>query len=345
MSTGIAGGEPPIASLGYIDSLQRCLEASGSVHSKPYLMGMSGEAFKFFYDRARPSESVWVFLSNPLRSASSALGYRHVIEFSESAEGARAALDAHFEATGKPAILPFGQTFPLVYPDHRVELDGVTSGMSASELMEAWTPGEGFLELGLYGYYFFALRERDREPKAREIYLGSFRRAMKIAKAYRRVRGCTIGLQAYDELAAVLAAKRDLDRVTPSEPFRIASWNGLPSRLLHANRQAAILFLRDALGEFSAEEEQKAVLKAVGFYERTAAALAKVLTYHPTLETDDPTKHVLQGEPRDLGKAEYRRFFRSCRRASLYVERARSAEDKACDELQNIINISEKTKM
>jgi hypothetical protein len=306
-------------------------------------MGISGEAFKFFYDRARPANSVWVFLNNPLRSAANALGFRHDIRFCETRDEALESLERTLREDKRSVIIPCGETFPLVHPDGTVETDDLADAPAFDDVVKRWSANEGFLELGLFGFYYFTLGERDREPKPREVFLGSFRRAMKIAKAYRRVRGCAIGLQAYDELAAILSAKRDLDRIAPSEPARIASWNVVASRVLLDSRRAAILFLGESLEAFPEEEESTAVTKAIRLYERVVAALTRLVETHPRLHDGLSERlGLVDAEP---DKGALRQFYRECRRAALYVERARVYEDRACDELQNVINISEKTKM
>jgi len=308
-------------------------------------MGISGEAFRFFYDRARPANSIWVFLNNPLRSAASALGFQHTIRFFEVREEALHSLEMTLRKEERPVIIPCGETFPLLYPDGTVETGDPAKTFTFEDAIEQWSLCEGFLELGLYGYYYFTLGEQNREPKPREVFLGAFRRAMKFAKAYRRVRGCTIGLQAYEELEAILKAKRDLDRVAPSEPGRIASWNVRASRVLLDSRRAAVFFLTESLPAFPDPEETKAVNQAIRFYERVVAALTRVVETHPRLDDEFDSRYGFSHVEGHPDKNALRRFYRQCRRAAVFVERARVYEDRACDELQNILNLSEKTKM
>ena len=146
-----------------------------------------------------------VFLHNPLRALCGALGYSHSIDFHENREDAMAAVEEHHEA-GSPVILQFGAEFPLVYPGLRVRLLGHETHMTRAEVQASMADTEGFLELGLYGYYVFTIGERDREPKPEQVYRGALRRARKIARAERRVRGCAVGLLAYDSMIAVLRA-------------------------------------------------------------------------------------------------------------------------------------------
>lgn len=336
-------GEPASLKMpGYLESLRRYLERKGCGYSKPYLMGISGEAFRFFYNRARPANSLWVFLNNPLRSAASALGFQHEIRFHETYEEALDSLERTLRKEERPAIIRCGEHFPLVLPGGTVEGDLSEEVLSFESALGAWSPEEGFLELGLFGYYYFVLGERDREPNPRDVFVGAFRRALKIARAYRRVRGCSIGLQAYEELAAILRAKRDLERVVPSEAARIASWNALASRVLLESRRAAVFFLREAREAFP-EEEAIALQKATRFYERVVSALTCLVQVHPTLDERFHERLGLAGgEPH---KSALRSFYRQCHRAASYVERARLHEDRACDELQNVLNLSEKTRM
>lgn len=339
--TSEAEGET-FRSLDYLDSLRTYLEHLGHPYSKAFLMGVSGEAFKFFYDRTRPARGIRVFLQNPLRAACSALGFRHTIAFHEKQSDALSALQETLNA-GIPVILPLNDQFPLVFPNLRVHSPNGPE-IDLCDLAGAWRADEGFLELGLFGYYTFTIGERQREPKAREMYLGAFRRALKIAKAYRRVRGCSIGLQAYEELAGTLNAKWELSRIAPSEVYRISEWNGEASLLLLDSRRAALNFLRDAEPQFE-EEERVALRKATRYYGRVVPELQRVIKVHPTTDASLDADLILPVSKSDFLAREYRRFFRACKRAADLVERANIAEYKAIDELQNVVNLSEKTKM
>jgi hypothetical protein len=336
-------GDEALASLGYIASLRDYLDALGHSFSTTFLMAISGDAFRFFYDRARPERAVSVFLNNPLRAACSALGFEHDIAFFETKERALCALAGHADQ-GRHAIIQLDGEFPLVRGGPPPSDAERSRNLTPADVAKTWAPCEGFLELGLYGYYIFTIGERTRIPAAREICLGAFRRAVKIATAYRRVRGCAIGLQAYEELAATLRARRDFARTTTGEVYRTAEWGGQPALLLRDSRQAAARFLEGVVGEFAGEEAE-AVRKAIGLYRRTVGALDRVRERHPAIGGEPSGGFRLPSAPRPLSRADYGRFVRACRRAGVHVERAHALEGKAVDELQRVVNISEKTRM
>ena len=331
-------------SLSYIDSLHAFLAHRGVEVSKTYLMGISGDAFKFFYDHIHPARSMWVFLHNPLRAACSALGLKHDIPFFEHQKDALEAVAEHHDK-GEPVILQFGDVFPIVYPDLRALMPDGEVTLTRGELEQQWSASDGFLELGLYGYHLFTIGELDQDMKQRDIYLGAFRRARKIAHIERRVRGCFIGLRAFDGMSTVLTAKRDVSRVRPVELERIAEWNGLPSLHLLESRRAAAQFLGGANEAFEEEEEQEALADAAKHYDRVVEAFEQVRARHPTSDPDGPSKCVFRSDHESLSKRELSRFARACRRAASSLEGAREAEDKAVGQLGKIISVSEKTRM
>ncbi|MDA1191553.1 MAG: hypothetical protein O3A46_07715 [Candidatus Poribacteria bacterium] len=329
--------------LSYMDSYQRYLALKGDERPKGYLLGVSGEAFKFFYDRANPPRSAWVYLHNPLRACSASLGYNHNIHFFETAEEALAALEQHHES-GDPAILQFGDTYPLVYPGFKTWLPTYETSVTRAELAKLWTPAEGFLELGLFGYYMFTLGERDRDPKATEIYHGSFRRADKIARAERQVRGCYIGTQAFDAMVNALRAKRAPERMTYSELTRIAEWNTLAAEMLVENRRAATWFMQSSTAVYETDDEREAIRNAVKYYERVVKAFELTRERHPTTDPTIGAKYVLPSES-EVDVRETKKFLTALRNASKVLERAGESEYKATNAVRSVISISEKTRM
>ena len=330
--------------LSYLDSAQAYLAQLGEEVPNALLMGVSGEAFRLFYDRADPGRSGSVFLHNPLRALCGALGYSHSIDFHENREDAMAAVEEHHEA-GSPVILQFGAEFPLVYPGLRVRLLGHETHMTRAEVQASMADTEGFLELGLYGYYVFTIGERDREPKPEQVYRGALRRARKIARAERRVRGCAVGLLAYDSMIAVLRAKRDLTRVTYAQLGRIADWNGPSAQQLLESRRAGVGFLKTAVDVFEEEGQPEALEGAIKHLTETVSQLESALARHPARTPAAGSRFVLEPDTGELRRAYLRKFFRACQTASKSLERAHDSERKAIEDVQRVINISEKTRM
>ena len=340
----LADPEQSFECLSYIDSLHALLAHKKIDVTKTYLLGISGDAFKFFYDHIQPARSMWVFLHNPLRAACSVLGMKHDIPFHENQKDALAALAAEHDK-GDPVIVKLGDEFPIVYPGYRIVYPDRQETLTRGEFEQQWEASDGFLELGLFGYHFFTLGDLDQELKQRDIYLGAFRRGRKIAHIERRVRGCFIGLRAFDGMVANLTAARDPDRVRPVELERIADWNGLPSLHLLESRRAAIQFILAARESFEEEEELKAIDDAVKYYQRCVTALEQVRARHPSSDQDGPSNCVFKPGRDRISKREFAAFIRACKKASASMVKASEAEYKGVHELGQLISVSEKTKM
>ena len=103
--------ETPL-SLGYIDSLQYCLDLQGTAVEKTTLMGLSGETFRTFYDPSVPERGPYVVAFNPLRAACSALGYDCNVAFERSLESALNALADTLEREGAAIVHGAGEWRP-----------------------------------------------------------------------------------------------------------------------------------------------------------------------------------------------------------------------------------------
>ena len=53
-----------------------------------YLMGISGEAFRFFYNRQQSNKGMHTTFYNPLRAASKALGFEHEMIYDNTFQAA-----------------------------------------------------------------------------------------------------------------------------------------------------------------------------------------------------------------------------------------------------------------
>ena len=177
------------------------------------------------------------------------------------------------------------------------------------------------------------------------MYLGALRRARKIARAERRVRGCAVGLLAYDSMIAALRAKRDMSRVTYAQLARIADWNGPSSQQLIESRRAGVEFIRMAASVFEEEGQPEAFEGAIEHLTETVSHIEAALNRHPARTPAAGSRYVLEPDPDELRRAYLRKFFRACQTASKSLERAHDSERKAIEDLQRVINISEKTRM
>jgi len=175
--------EPLISStepINYVHTLHEALKHRGEDASYAYVMGVSGEAFRFLYNRTDPEAGMKTYFHNPLRVACRSLGYSHEIAHDETYQSASERIQENIR-TGKPALIPFGDSCPFVSeheaPGRLVCQNGYRYELNTTDLHNKWEPDNGFLELGPKGYYQFIIGEREREPKPREAALGDLRSA------------------------------------------------------------------------------------------------------------------------------------------------------------------------
>jgi hypothetical protein len=85
--------------------LLHCLRRRGEKVSVEQVMGLSGESFRLFFNRQDPDQGVYVVAHNPLRAASSALGYDPNVlsatDFAPAVEQLRQSLE---EGKGPPIL-------------------------------------------------------------------------------------------------------------------------------------------------------------------------------------------------------------------------------------------------
>ena len=72
----------------YIHTVHEALKHRKEEVSYTYLMGVSGEAFRFFYSRTDPEAGMNTFFHNPLRATCRTLGYSFEVSFDDTYEAA-----------------------------------------------------------------------------------------------------------------------------------------------------------------------------------------------------------------------------------------------------------------
>ena len=324
------GGEEPLRSLGYIDCLGYCLERRGEQYPKALLMGFSGESFRFFYDRNDPNHGPYVVSHNPLRAAASALGYSCDILFHGSLPEAIQELADRVEAGQTPIIrlrADWAVVVGLTDAGFRIWLPGGrTEEYPRWQLEENWLREQGFLELGLLGYYLFLLGEKQRVPKQKEAATGSLRRGFRLVTRKTPVSGCSAGLEAYQDLMDSLKRKRKRSELRAIGASRYAQWSSAPREYVHASRKSAAQFLDLVSPNFS-EEEQSHLQKAADKYRQAAALLDE----------------MPQPEPPDQGGAAIKYFWWRKRRAASLIKQLYWIEKEAADELRRAIQSAERS--
>ena len=351
----------------YIHTVQEALKYRKDDVSYTYLMGASGEAFRFFYNRTNPEAGMNTFFHNPLRATCRTLGYSFEVSYDDTYEAASERLQENTRA-GKPALLPFDDSCPFLTKDNGPETficqNGSRYQIKTADLYKEWHPSGGFLELGPHGYYQFVIGEREREPKGRDAALGTLRVARKMAETRRKIQGCAIGLAAYDELIAhlsgLLSRKRKL---TEHNVSKIMKWSGQPLTQFIEARTAAVDYLQMIREHFEDEAELEHLDKAIAEYQKVVGLLKAVQRVLPSLEaretapTPDKAKvrlglglsrmHLWMHPNREIQTPTeaLNHFKPKCRAAIKVLQKAVVAETKATKEIRGVLQTSEKTKM
>ena len=351
----------------YIHTVQEALKYRKEDVSYTYLMGASGEAFRFFYSRTDPEAGMNTFFHNPLRATCRTLGYSFEVSYDDTYEAASERLRENARA-GKPTLLPFDDSCPFLTQDNGpgtlICQNGSRYHIKTADLHQQWQPSGGFLELGPHGYYQFVIGEREREPKDRDAALGTLRVARKMAETRRKIHGCAIGLAAYDELithlSGLLSRKRKL---TEHNVSKIMKWSDQPLTQFIEARTAAVNYLQMIREHFENEEELEHLDKAIAEYQKVVGLLKAVQRVLPSLEAheaapaEDKTKVRLGLGLSRIGlwmhpnreaqtpKEAMSHFKPKCRAAIKVLQKTVVAETKATREIRNVLQTSEKTKM
>ena len=355
--------------INYVHTLREALKHRGEDISYAYVMGVSGEAFRFLYNRSDPEAGMKTFFHNPLRAACRSLGYNHEVAHDESFQSASKRLRQNIRI-GKPALIPFEDSCPFVrensHPGTLVCQNGYRYELNTDVLHTKWQPGGGFLELGPKGYYQFIIGERERDPKPREAALGALRSAKKLIRARQKIQGCAIGLAAYNELIAqlrgMLSRKKKL---TLHDVQRIARWNTRPMSQAIETRQSAIDYL-ELVREHFGEEELEHLEKAIAWYRKVEALLRKLQGVLPSTSPTPVASFTSVEAPRfsprratifrirrltsirDQAKTRedvVKQFIPTCRIAIKALLRIVAAETKAVSEIEKVLQLSENMKM
>ncbi|MCZ6677348.1 MAG: hypothetical protein O7E52_08865 [Candidatus Poribacteria bacterium] len=359
--------EPLIPSqpINYIHTLHEALKHRDEEVPYSYLMGVSGEAFRFFYNRSDPEAGMNTFFHNPLRATCRALGFKYEVLYDDTYQDASKRLRDNIR-DGKPSLLPFPDSCPFLVADKHAETficqNGYRYQLNAQDLQTKWQPGGGFLELGPHGYYQFVIGEREREPKEREAALGTLRCARKLMRTRRKIRDCAIGLAAYDELIAHLNGMLNRKRkLTEQDVYQIAKWNGQPLLQCIEARKAAVEYLQLVREHFE-DEELEHFDKAIAAYQKVVTLLSGVRMVLPSVSslqsTQDTklrarigrvfsqmyTRFIADEQARRLH--EVARIFKpACRTAIKLLKQTAGAEGTAINEIEEVLRTSEKMKM
>jgi len=255
----------------YIQCLQRALGRRDHACSVAILMGLSGEAFRFFFSGSNPLAGLTTVGHNPLRAAAIALGYDCSVK-SAAVAAAIALLSADLKDGKGPAILKTKAGWLVIEAEdaatnqfHAWQPGGGETKLTKAGLTARWPESAGLLELGTDGYYYFLLGEKSREGDIKEAATGAMRRAYRQLFRSSKVEGCSVGLNGYQELSRIISRKRRAAK-RANDLYKYALWHteGMPT--LRAARKAAALFLEELRPNFTHEDEENLLLKALRGY-------------------------------------------------------------------------------
>jgi len=335
-------GLETFVSVGWIDCLQHCLEQRGDPHDKALLMGVSGESFRFCFDRNDPEHGLEVVSHNPLRAACAALGYAAEIGHESDPAAATKRLLEELAARGC-AILHTQAGWVAVQPSvgdaERVSVWSAERGVEAwpmVRLQEMWLREPGLLELGMPGYYYFTIGDKERDPDQRESAMGSLRRAVRLLTRKSRIDGCAFGFAAYADVRDSLLRKQRGELRQARSLHKYALWNALPLIHVRDSRKSAASYMTLIQPHFD-EETQEHLRKAADGYRQAAQTLAEVpTTEHPR---DD---HALEAPLERSERKAIRGFAAVRRRAASRLRRAEKAEQEALLEIRRALEAAER---
>jgi len=334
--------EPPgsgvedLLCLGYLPCLQHCLGVRGDTVSMVLLMGLSGEAFRFFYHRDAPERGPFVLSHNPLRAGSGALGYDCQIEGHEDQAQALCALE---QAVGEePAILRCAEDWVAATAVKRQRFrvrwrTGEEEWWPAEVMSQRWSKEPGFLELGPAGYYYFRLGEKERNPDIRESGVGSLRRGMRLMMRRSKVEGAAAGLSAYEEMANSLTRRLRGTGQAALALRRYAAWKTVSAPYAVASRRVAIQYI-ELMGRHFGKEPRKHM-------EDAAEAFGKALKLLQDMP-DPPWVPSQDGSAGGPSRMALWQFARTRRQAASRARRLRVAERGAAEAMRKAADSQER---
>ena len=330
-----------------------------------YLMGASGEAFRFFYNRQQSNKGMHTTFYNPLRAVSKALGFEHEMVYDDTFRAAWDRLQDNVQL-GKTALIPLldGCSFLIKNdnPNTVVCQNGHRYEFSFNQLRGKWQKLEGLLEMGLHGYYQFVVGDRPHRPKEREMALGTFRSASKLMRSRRKINGCTMGISAYEELISHM--QRIIDQQQDFEKTReITKWNKELLLQCLEGRKAAVSYLEIVRKDFEGEELEH-LEKATVAYRNVVVLLESLQTIFPSsqLFSTDTYSNPKRNHSEDsqlrqqrfvLKISAFRKnwqsrakpFKLSCKASIKLLKKLVKFESDGVSALEDIIRVGEKLKM
>jgi len=331
-----SSGEQDLLCLGYMTCLRHCLGLRGEQVSLVALLGLSGEAFRFFFHRDAPERGPYVLSHNPLRAASGALGYDCQIEAREGREQAAPALEKAVRE--EPAIIRCEGEWVAVTAckHHRYHVHrpgGEEEWWQADALLECWQREAGFLELGPVGYYFFQLGKKERTPDVRESAVGSLRRGIRLMTRRTKVQGAAAGLAAYEEMANVLSRQLRGPEQAALALRRYAAWKRVSAPYAEASRKAAVQYV-ELMGKQFGQEPREHMKEAASQFRKAVRLLE---------EMPDPPAVALEDKRAPApGRMALWQFSRVRRQAASRARRLQAVEREAVEVMRKAADSQER---
>lgn len=326
----------------FLTSVGDCLRVLGVEASPAYLMGVSGLAFQFYYDRNDRLGGVDHLPQNPLTAICRAVGVRleqrQAPTFKDGVESLTKVLDSE-RPVFLPVVLPpptwvtavgyneADKTITVVGPA------GKARELSWEDLAKRWStrscPSLDPTNRSGARYTWYGFRKNGpplNPTRTAELAVLAGTRIMKD----RRSGAFAAGFRAYEEVIDDLQTLRDyagLDRVDRDE---LLAWATKALPRLIAARQAAAAFLRQVAPRFS-PARRAFVTAAAAQYDQVVSALQTAPLGSPQSTSVPPSPGTASGVS-SAGDS----FASRCRATATALQRAAAAERAAVAEMERV---------
>lgn len=327
----------------YMAALQAVLAYKGKQVDWAYLMGISGEAFKFYYHRQAPWNALVLAPSDPLQTVCEALGYPYAYSYNEESDEAWTQLKGWIRM-GYPVMVCTARGYPVwgvvvgyeeehqkaylrlpVERRRRARGRGLSPSKPPSGEYETigsflrewmgWWPGK----MDWFGRPQFVVGEQVGTPDPKEVVLRSLRTAVKLMvdgdvkqKEENWTRIIPSGFHAYRRWWDYLQRDLRYEDMKRRERMALLVFDGhLLSRLIEA-RRAAAEYLHQIKGTLDAADRAR-LEEAAAHYQTVANQLAQIQKLLPQggfrtreLPKEEIAKSVHRTKVAQLVQATYR---------------------------------------
>lgn len=323
-----------------IDALTAAAKAAGRDVSAPFVAGITGGVFQFFYTSKAPALGATLLAEHPPQIVADALGLSRNQMSSDTLEHGLARLRQCIEE-GHPVLVPYGGpgrwTLVVGYDTDKKLVYVLAAGASKprtvpeTEFGKKWQAGfrrpSGLPESvpTPAPFYQFSFGPSLRKPSINDVVGEAFRRGAKWMYEP-AVFGIPSGLSAYKELTDHLRRCGTASEPDPEGDARLASWGKAPLTSLLSSRKCAAEFLRLA-AEKSSGARQANALAAARKYDEIVNLLENLRVTFPQLPEET-------GQGSAVAESLMESFRKQCLDAQAIVQQIADREREAAGLLE-----------